>query len=84
MGVEPGLEHYETNVLWNRTLREISQPKEQEIKGGRRKLHNEDLQQIVDCKGHQSKEGEMDGTRSVYGESNRDVKVRPTTYHEDP
>jgi deferrochelatase/peroxidase EfeB len=67
MGVKPGFERYETNVLWNRTLREISQPKGQEIIGGRRKLRNEELQQTVDYKGHQSKEGEMDGTRSVYG-----------------
>jgi len=55
MGVHPGLEHYETNVLWNRMLREISQPKGQEIIGGRRKLHNEELQQMMDYKGHQSK-----------------------------
>jgi len=71
-------------VLWNRALREISQPKGQEMIGERRKPHNEELQQIVDYKGHQTKEGEMDGTRSVYGESNRDVKVHPTTYHEGP
>jgi hypothetical protein len=84
MGVKPGLEHYETNVLWNRALREIPQPKGQEIIRGRRKLHNEELQQIVDYKGHTSKEGEKDGKRSVYGESNRDVKVYSAACHEGP
>jgi len=74
VGVKPGLEHYETDVLWNRTLREISQPKGHEKIRGRRKLHNEELQQIVDYKGHQRREGEMHGNRSVYGRSNRDVK----------
>jgi len=59
MGVKPGLERYETNVLWNMALREISQPKGHEIIGGRRQPHNEEPQHIVDYKGHQSKEGEM-------------------------
>ena len=82
--MKPGLERYETNVLWNGALREISQSKGQKIIGGSIKPHDEELQQIVDYKGHQTKEGEMDGKCSVYGKSNRDVKVHPTIYHEGP
>jgi hypothetical protein len=65
-------------VFENRALRRIFGSKREEVAGGWRRLHNEELSQLVRFvkwfNGHQAKEDEMGGTCSTHGKYEKCVQ----------